>query len=77
MAIGNIIGSNLCNLLLILGLSTIIKPIKFQRETRIIEIPMCLFITIIFLIICNTGLEITRFEAIILIVMFILFIYTQ
>jgi cation:H+ antiporter len=74
MAIGNIIGSNLCNLLLILGLSTIIRPVKFQRETRLIEIPMCLFITIVFLILCNTGLEISRAEAIVLIVMFVLFI---
>jgi cation:H+ antiporter len=74
MAIGNIIGSNLCNLLLILGLSTIIKPIKFQRETKIIEIPMCLFITLIFIIICNTGLQISRSEAILLIILFIMFI---
>ena len=49
MSIGNIIGSNICNLLLILGLSTVIRPIKFQRETRIIEIPMCLAITINFI----------------------------
>lgn len=74
MSIGNIIGSNLCNLLLILGLSTIIRPIKFQRETRLIEIPMCLVITLVFLIICNTGLSITKMESIILIGLFILFI---
>ena len=50
MSIGNIIGSNLCNLLLILGLSALIRPIKFQRETRLIEMPMCLAVTIIFMI---------------------------
>lgn len=74
MALGNIIGSNLCNLLLILGLSTIIKPVKFQRETRLIEIPMCLIITIIFLIMCNTNLQISKVESIILIIMFAIFI---
>lgn len=74
MAIGNIIGSNLCNLLLILGLSTIIRPVKFQRETRLIEIPMCLIITIIFLIMCNTNLQISKIESIILILMFVAFI---
>jgi cation:H+ antiporter len=74
MAIGNIIGSNLCNLLLILGLSTIIMPVKFQKETKMIEIPMCLTITIIFTILCNTGLEITRKEGIFLIILFVLFI---
>ena len=74
MAMGNVIGSNVCNLLLILGLSTIIKPIKFQRETRLIEIPMCLVFTLIFLIFCNTGLNITKLESIILIILFFIFI---
>jgi cation:H+ antiporter len=74
MAIGNIIGSNLCNLLLILGLSTIIKPVKFQKETKLIEIPMCLVITIIFTILCNTGLEISKVEGIFLVILFVLFI---
>ncbi len=74
MAIGNVIGSNVCNLLLILGLSTIIKPVKFQRETRLIEIPMCLTLTIIFMILCNTGEGISRIEAVILIILFAIFI---
>ena len=50
MAMGNVIGSNVCNLLLILGLSAIIRPIKFQKETRLIEIPLCLVFIIIFMI---------------------------
>lgn len=74
MSIGNIIGSNICNLLLILGLSSIIKSVEFQKETRYLEIPMCLFITIIFMIMCNTGGMINRIESGILIFLFILFI---
>ena len=74
MAIGNVIGSNMCNLLLILGISTIIKPVKFQKETMIYEIPMCLVFTIIFIIMCNTGATITRTESIILMILFIMFI---
>ena len=46
MAVGNVIGSNLCNLLLILGLSTVIKSIEFKKETRLIEIPITLFVTL-------------------------------
>lgn len=77
MAIGNIIGSNLCNLLLILGLSALIKPVKFQRETRLIEMPLSLIITIIFMVLCNTDGVITKTEGIILIILFIAFlIYT-
>lgn len=74
MAMGNVIGSNVCNLLLILGLSTVIKPVKFQKETRLIEIPLCLTLTIIFMTLCNTGEGIARGEAIILLVLFALFI---
>lgn len=74
MALGNIIGSNLCNLLLILGLSSLIKPVDFQEETRKYEIPMCLLFTIILMIFSNTSGGISRIEAVILLVLFVLFI---
>ena len=74
MAIGNVLGSNLCNMLLILGLSAMIRPVKFQRETRIIEIPMCLIITFILLIMCNINSDISKLESIILLVLFVFFI---
>lgn len=73
MAMGNIIGSNLSNLLLILGLSAIIKPVIFQKETRLYEIPMCLFFTIILMIFCNSQNGISRIEAIILLILFCTF----
>lgn len=74
MSLGNVIGSNICNLLLILGLSTMIRRIDFKRETRLIEVPMCLFITIVFMIICNIGQDVSRIDAVILTSLFILFI---
>lgn len=74
MAIGNVLGSNICNLLLILGISALLKPIVFKRETRLIEIPICLSVTVIFAILCNIGQDISRPEGIILTVLFGLFI---
>lgn len=74
MAVGNVIGSNLCNLLLILGISAMIQSIEFKKETKLIEIPMTLIVTIILFIICNVGSNITRIEGGILILLFILFI---
>lgn len=74
MALGNVIGSNLCNLLLILGLSSLIKPVDFQEETRKYEIPMCLLFTIILMIFSNISGGISRIEAVILLVLFGLFI---
>ncbi len=74
MALGNVIGSNICNLLLILGLSSVIRPIKFQRETRIIELPLSLILTIIFWIICFSNNFISKAEGIFLLVLFLGFI---
>lgn len=74
MAIGNIIGSNIANLFLILGLSSIIRAIKFKRETRLIEIPLCLVITIIFISLCNLNQDVSIGDGIILLVLFVLFI---
>ena len=74
MAIGNVIGSNLSNLLLILGLSTMIKPVVFQKETRLYEIPMCLASTLILMVFCNTNAKISRGESAVLLVLFCMFI---
>ena len=74
MAIGNVIGSNIANLLLILGLSSVLMPIKFKKETRLIEMPLCLGISIVFAIICNIGQSVSRVDSSILITLFALFI---
>ncbi len=74
MAIGNVIGSSIANLLFILGPLAIIRPIHFKRETRLIEIPLCLVISVIFIIICNIGQNVTRVDGIILILVFLMFI---
>lgn len=74
MSIGNIIGSNVCNLLLILGLSAAISPVRFQKSTTHIEIPMCFAITLVFLTMSNTSQMLSRLDGIILLVLFVGFI---
>lgn len=74
MAIGNVVGSNVCNLLFILGVSTIIKSIIFKKETRLIETPICLAVTLVFALVSNISQDITRIEGIVLIGLFLLFI---
>ena len=74
MSLGNVIGSNICNLLLILGVSASIRRLKLKKETRYIEVPLCILYTLIFMILCNTANSITRVEAVILIFMFSAFI---
>ena len=74
MAIGNVVGSNIVNLLFILGLSAWMNPIEFKKETKLLEIPICLVVTIIFMTICNIKHGISKIEGIILIFLFVLFI---
>ena len=74
MAIGNVVGSNVANLVLILGLAAVLQPVILKKQTRLIDTPICLGIAIIFYFICNYGQNVTRIDGIILIALFVLFI---
>ena len=74
MSVGNIIVSNICNLLLILGLSAIIRPVTFKKQTKLLENPMSIIFSIIFFVICNINDDINRTEGIFLIILFVLFL---
>lgn len=55
IAIGNVVGSNIANMFLILGVCSIIKPLAFKRETKLIENPFTLVLTVILFVLCNNG----------------------
>ena len=48
LAIGNVLGSNIANLALVLGLSTIIFPITIKRTTKVLDWPVMMLATVIF-----------------------------
>jgi len=68
MSIGNIVGSNIANLFFILGVCSIIKPLKFQKQTEIVENLVTIFATIILLFFGNNTKTnvITRLDGIIM-----------
>lgn len=79
LAIGNVVGSNIANMFLILGICSIIKSLKFKKETRLFEIPFTIFSTILLFYLCINGINntqnvITRNEGIVLLIFCILFI---
>lgn len=77
MSIGNIIGSNLANLLLILGMCAIIKPLIFKKETKFIENFIAIFVTGVLFVFGNNSIGanmITRKEGIFLVFLCVLFI---
>lgn len=71
ITVGNVVGSNIMNILVILGVTAIIAPIAVQKSTRNFEIPGMIAVTVLFLMLGYTGGEIVRFEGIILWVVFI------
>ncbi len=82
IAIGNILGSNIANILLILGISAIIYPLATKRNTVWKEIPLSLLAAIILGVMANDMLidgvsfsGLTRIDGIILIAFFIIFLY--
>lgn len=82
IAIGNIIGSNIANILLVLGIAATIHPIKISRGTAWKEIPFNLLAVTVLAIMANDVLidgklfsELSKIDGLILLSFFIIFIY--
>lgn len=79
LSIGNVVGSNMVNLFFILGSCAIIKPLIFKKETRLFEMPINIFATILLFFLCinGTGEQINKIimpEGLILLTFCIMFI---
>ena len=62
ITVGNVVGSNIMNILLILGIASVIVPLAVQKSTRMIEIPYMIAITVLFGVLGYTGEMVTRVE---------------
>lgn len=81
VAIGNVVGSNICNILLVLGLSVIFTPIALRKSVYKRELPILMGATaLVAILICLFGLNtaaslddiaITRWEGIVLVVIMV------
>ena len=69
LALGNVVGSNITNILLILGLSSIINPIKIVKRTYLKDIPIVVAVSVLLLIL-SLDLNISRIDGIILLFFF-------
>jgi len=78
IALGNILGSNVANLTLILGASAVMMPIAVKRSMIKREFPFLLMITILVAILglfFQVDQQISQFEALILFICFIIYMY--
>lgn len=82
MVIGNVIGSCILNILLILGVAAVIRPIKIKANTVKKELPLCLMMTALLAILfldtlINGATEnaFTRSDALAVVLFFCVFLY--
>ena len=73
ITVGNIIGSNILNVLVILGLSAAIISVPIGKSTQKIDAPFMIGISAIFLLLGWDG-KITRLDGVILLVFFVSYI---
>ncbi|MGN0437826.1 MAG: calcium/sodium antiporter [Lachnospiraceae bacterium] len=74
ISIGNVLGSNILNILIILGITAVLVSVGVQKSTYFYEIPFMLVITAILLAMGVTGQEVTRIEGILLLILFVLYL---
>lgn len=74
ITIGNIVGSNILNILIILGITSVIVPVAVAKSTIRYEIPYMLLITGVLCFMGSTGDVVTFGEGIVLWVLFILYL---
>ena len=67
-AIGNVLGSNIANIGLVLGIITIIYPITLKQRFYNTDFPLLMISTGLFYYIIYTGNQISRFEGFILVI---------
>ena len=74
ITIGNIVGSNILNVLIILGLSAVIVPIAVAKSTVKVEMPYMILITFLLLGLGISGNEIRLWEGVVLWVAFLAYL---
>lgn len=74
ITIGNVVGSNILNILIILGITSVIVTVAVAKSTVKIEIPYMLLITLLLLCLGYTGQRITFLEGIVLWAAFLLYL---
>ena len=80
MALGNVTGSNICNVLLILGVTALISPIGYTRGNIRKDIPLALAVSMFLLLVLYNGFGlfggvpgISRMDALFLLLFFVIF----
>ena len=77
LAISNVIGSNIFNLMVVLGLSAVIASMYVSEETLKKDYPFSVACAVLLLVLGYAGMELSRVDGVIFLVIFVGFILTQ
>ncbi|CEO11149.1 CaCA family Na /Ca antiporter [[Clostridium] sordellii] len=82
IAIANVVGSNIFNLLAVIGIASMIKPVKVQKTTILKEFPFILLSSLVLLILSHdtkfqgySNNELTKSDGLMLLALFSIFMY--
>ena len=67
ITIGNVVGSNILNIFVILGLTALVNPVVVQKSSLIVDIPVVIGITAMIFVMGLDG-SISRFDAVIMLI---------
>lgn len=70
---GNVLGSNMINILLILGISALVTKLPVEKSSRYIEIPFLIVISLIFILLGDIGDGFAWYDGLILIALYAAF----
>ncbi len=73
MAVGNVIGSNISNILLVLGLTVLILPMTVQRSSILVDWPIMFFLSLLLLVFL-LDTQLTRLEGALLVMLLLFYI---
>lgn len=73
ITVGNVVGSNIFNITLILGLTALIRPLVIHGNTIRLEYPVLAVVTLLCVSVCGHG-TVQRMDAVLFLVIYVLFI---
>ena len=75
MSVGNILGSNIFNILVILGASAIMRPMVVEKTLLRRDLPLCFAASVLLVLFALTGGTIARWEGLLLVAFFCAYLF--
>ena len=75
ICVGNVIGSNIFNILMVIGSVALVRPLNVARETLLFEFPVMLLFSVALIPMIRGNLRVNRLEGILLVAGYFVFIF--